>query len=198
MLPAAALLLFAWASTTSALSTVCFAQGSDTHATASALVQELQRDAAHAAITAETLAKAGNALERAVRFRSAGDEVHAKAADGLALEWAETARDLVRAVDAETNAADLRRRAVDAQARVERSRALVEEAIARSGRLTAELEAAGRPSKERTAVEAHDAPRSTSSGAAGAARGGHPAPPAASASPESKDKGPHVSPGDRP
>jgi hypothetical protein len=105
--------------------------------------------------------EAKNALERATRLRVAGDEAHAKAADGLALEWAETARDVVRAVDAEAAAAGLRQKALDAQAQLERSRALVEEAIASIGRLQAELDqvsAHASPAGQagRTAVEVHD------------------------------------------
>jgi hypothetical protein len=53
------------------------------------------------------------------------------------------AQDIARAVEAEKAAAVLRRKAVDAQAQLERTRTLVEEAIARVGRLRAQLEAAG-------------------------------------------------------
>jgi hypothetical protein len=119
-------------------------QSNDDHATATSLVAQLEQDAQHGPIIAVAVAHAKDALERAVRLRRAGDEWHAKAADALAREWVETARDLVRAVDAEASAVDLRRKAVDAQGRVERARALVEEAIARVGRLTAQLEEAGR------------------------------------------------------
>jgi hypothetical protein len=120
------------------------AQGTDDHTTASALVLSLERDASRAPVLGAALGHAKDALERAGRLRSAGDEAHAKAADGLAREWAETARDLARAADAERQAAEIRRKAVDAQAQLERSRALVEEAIARAGRLRSELEAASR------------------------------------------------------
>jgi hypothetical protein len=133
------------------------AQPADEHATADALVRQLDQDAAHHAVTAETLDKARNALERAVRLRAAGDETHAKAADGLALEWAQTARDLVKAADAEAAAAGLRHKALDSQEQLERSRGLVEEAIASIGRLRAELaQAEGTAKDDRTAVEIHD------------------------------------------
>jgi hypothetical protein len=132
------------------------AETADDHAAAVALVQRLAEDSAHAPITSAAIAQAKEALERATRLRGAGDEVHAKAADGLAREWAETGDDLVRAVEAEERATDLRRKAVDARARLERTRALVEEGIARLGRLRAELEEARRaPAKDRTAVEMH-------------------------------------------
>jgi hypothetical protein len=150
------------------------AAAQDDHAAATSLVTELAKDTAHAAVTAEALAQAKQALERATRLRAAGDETHARAADGLAREWAETARDLVKTVDAEARAAELRRKAVDAQAQLERSRTLVEEEIARVGRLRAELaevEKSG-SKEERTAVEVHDgeaAPDKKKAGKKGAA-----------------------------
>jgi hypothetical protein len=133
------------------------AQGADEHSAAQALVTQLEHDSAHAAVTAEALANAKGALERATRIRMTGDEAHAKAADGLALEWAQVARDLAKASDAETTAAELRRKAVSAQEQLERTRALVEEGIARVGRLQAELAEAERvPRTDRVAVEVHD------------------------------------------
>lgn len=121
------------------------AQGADDRAAAEAIVKQMEGDAPHAAVAAEALANARTAIERATRLRAAGDEAHAKAADGLAREWAESARDIARAADAEAAAAQIRRKAVDAQAQLERTRALVEEAIARVGRLTAELNQIERP-----------------------------------------------------
>jgi hypothetical protein len=139
------------------------AQGNDDHEVAEAITNQLEREG-HANVAREAFANARAALERATRLRSAGDEAHAKAADGLAREWAEDARDAARAADAEAAAAQVRRKAVDAQAQLERTRALVEEAIARVGRLKAELDniersgataAAGPASKPRRAVEVH-------------------------------------------
>lgn len=131
--------------------------GADDHTDAAGLVAQLDQDAAHRGVTADALARAKDALERAQRMRAAGDEAHAKAADGLALEYAQTARDLAKAVDAEQSASELRRKAVDAQARLERSRALVEEALASVGRLQAELDhEQATPHEPRVAVETHD------------------------------------------
>jgi hypothetical protein len=121
------------------------AQGGDDHTAAAEIVKQLESSPARAAVAADALVHAKEALERATRLRSAGDEPHAKAADGLAREWAEDARDIARAAEAEAAAADARRKAVDAQAQVERTRALVEEGIARIGRLTAELNQVERP-----------------------------------------------------
>ena len=156
------------------------AQPADEHAAATALIQQLSADTAHQAVTADALLEAKNALERATRMRVAGDEAHAKAADGLALEWAETARDVVRAADAEAAAAELRHKALDAQAQLERSRSMVEEAIATIGRLQAELDqVGGHPPQDHTAVEVHDgepAPKGKPGKKGAGKGGGKPAP----------------------
>jgi hypothetical protein len=110
--------------------------------------------AAPSPVTAEALRNAGEATEHATRFRAAGDEAHAKAADGLAREWSETARDLSLAAAAEKLADERKRLSMQAQAQLERTRALVEEGIARLGRIRAELE--GGPSRPTIAVESHD------------------------------------------
>jgi hypothetical protein len=138
----------------SAISTVntAGAQGND-RAAAEALVGPMEK-APPAPVTAEALARASDALEQATRFRAAGDEAHAKAADGLAREWAETARDLALAAATEKQAEERKRQAIQAQAQLERTRALVEDGIARLGRIRAELDAA--PARTSTAVEAHD------------------------------------------
>ena len=130
-------------------------------------------------VTAEAMTRAREALEQGTRLRAAGDEAHAKAADGLAREWAETARDLALAAAAEKQADERRHQALEAQARLERTRALVEDGIARLGRIRAELDAA--PSK--VAVEVHEgepkAPtalkgRASASAPAGSANGSTP------------------------
>ncbi|MGD0678911.1 MAG: hypothetical protein ABSC94_26195 [Polyangiaceae bacterium] len=129
----------------------------DTHGVALALVLQLEQDTSHRGVVSEPLTRAREAIERATRLRFTGDEKHAALADGLATEWAETARDLIRAVEAEGRAAEQRRKAMDTQARLERLRALVEEGIARVGRLNAEIAKAERDGKpEHVAVEVHD------------------------------------------
>jgi hypothetical protein len=92
--------------------------------------------------------EAKTALERAARLRSAHDDARAKIAEGLAREWAEAARDLAAAVEAESKAAQARRDATDAGVQVDRERALLEEGIAQAGRLRAQLEALERERKE--------------------------------------------------
>jgi len=146
------------------------AQTTDDHAAATAIVQTFEQDAAHASIASTPIANAKDALERATRLRAVGDEAHAKAADGLAREWADMVRDLARAVDAEGAASDARRKAEDAKARVERSRALVEEGIARIGRMRAELEDASGTAPERKAADGHSGDRATGKKAGGKER----------------------------
>lgn len=143
------------------------ASDGDDRAIAEAIVQELEHaatgpaasDEARKKLTADPIQRSRAALERGVRMRAAGDEAHARLTDGLAREWAELARDLVKAADVEKKAGDVRRDALDAGAQMERERALLEEGIARTGRLRAELEAAEREAKEtnRTAAAAMDA-----------------------------------------
>ena len=134
----------------------------DDGAAARALVGELAADTAHAVVIAEPLTRAREAVERATRLRESGDEARAKAAEGLALEWAETAKDLAGAADAERVAGDRRREAMAKRAQVERARALVEADLAHVGRLRKELDeatGAGRSrgaDPDRAAVEVHD------------------------------------------
>jgi hypothetical protein len=136
------------------------AEGDD-HAATQALVVQIAGDTAHSSITSELLDRARRQIERAIGLRVTYDEKRARAADGAAREWAETARDVLRAVDGETKAADVRRKALDAQAQVDRTRALVDEDTARIGRLKAELANAEKEAKagtdpDRRAVEVHE------------------------------------------
>src|SRR5262249_46895569 len=84
--------------------------------------------------------EAKRALDRAASARRAGDTHHAELLEGLAREWAETARDLARAIAVEADAGALENAANEAGVGAERARALLEEAIARRGRAEAELE----------------------------------------------------------
>jgi len=109
-----------------------------------------------------------DALERALRMRNAGDLPHALVAEGLAREWAELARDRARTEAREKEARASQLAAIEATAHVERERALLEEAITRSGRLRAELaELTARDAKAKTkdhtsTVTQSDAPTKSS------------------------------------
>jgi hypothetical protein len=100
-------------------------------------------------VVAAPVEQAKKALARAHGARTAGDARHARLLDGLALEWAETARDLLRAADQEAKALEEAQRAREIETQLERARALLAETQARRGRAAAEL--------ERLEAEARDA-----------------------------------------
>lgn len=127
-------------------------------------------------VAAEMITRSRAALERAAKLRASGDEPHARLADGLAKTWAEAARDVLRAVDIEEKAQAARRGATDAGIVAERERALLEEGIAQSGRLRAQLESTERESKEQPA-------RTSAAANADLADGGAPRPKAPKAPP---------------
>jgi hypothetical protein len=91
------------------------------------------------ALVQEPAARARTAMERARRMRLAGDDAHARQADAVAREWALVAEALVRAAKEEARAAELRKAALDAGTESDRERELLEQAMARAGRLQAEL-----------------------------------------------------------
>lgn len=93
-------------------------------------------------LIASSVEHAKEALERAHGARAAGDISHAAMLEGLALEWAQNAQDLVKAATAEQVAEASADKAREAAVRAERARALLEETQARRGRAEAELEKA--------------------------------------------------------
>jgi hypothetical protein len=113
-----------------------------------ALLALLEKDTAHGPLIADDVKQARDALERATRMHDANDEKRARLAEGLAAEWAQVARDLVRAAEAEGAATDARLAANDAGAHADRERSLLEEGIARQGRLRAELDGLAWQSKQ--------------------------------------------------
>lgn len=139
-------------------------------------------EADRAAIDA-TVAKAKKALDRATSARGGGDVRGGEMLEGLAREWAETARDVLRASAAEADAGAVQAAAADAGVQAERARALLEEAIARKGRAEAELERivgdAGAPPRETppppptkpSKRREHDAHATPAKGAAKAPKG---------------------------
>lgn len=107
-------------------------------------------------VAKELVARSQAALDRATRLRGKGDEKHAVIADGAARGWAEAAREAVKAASVEEAAAKARNEATDAGLVADRERALLEEAVAQSGRLRAQLES-GAKDKEtpaRTSAQA--------------------------------------------
>jgi hypothetical protein len=157
---------------------VAFAGESD-RAAAEATLSSVEKDPAVADVTADAVKKSRDALERGRRMRAAGDEKHAKLADGLALEWALVAQELARTAQAERRTRDVSAAAADAGARADRERTLLEQRLAENGRLSAE---AARLEADAGARATKDAPRAT----------GADAPPPASkdaGAPKAKDGG---------
>ena len=159
---------------------VAMAAGDD-RASAEALLKEVEASP-RKDVGGELVARSRAALDRGARLRSSGDEAHAKLADALARTWAETARDVTRAAVVEESAASARRSATDAGVVADRERALLEEAIAQSGRLRAQLESVERDGKEQpartstAAVNGDAGTRAPTKPAAGPKDGGAPVP----------------------
>lgn len=129
------------------LASVVFAAGDDRGA-AEAILAQVEKDPDTKEVTAEPVRRSRDALERGRRMRAAGDEKHAKLADGLALEWARVAQDLQKTVQTERRTRDLAARSADAGTQVDRERTQLEQRLAENGRLAAEaarLEDAGTP-----------------------------------------------------
>lgn len=127
-------------------------------ASAELILKEIEaraaRDPKTAAVVKAPVESAGKALERAHGARTAGDVAHARLLDGLALEWAEAARDLERAAAAEEVAQSSAKNARDVATQVERARTLLEETQARRGRAAAELSKAEADAKDAARVAA--------------------------------------------
>lgn len=133
------------------------AAGDNDRATAEATLKEVAASP-KAAVAAEPVARSRAALDRGAQLRSKGDEKHALLADSLARTWAEAARDAAKAAAIEETARAARLDATDAGLVADRERALLEEAVAQSGRLRAQLEAAPQKEKEapaRTSAQAN-------------------------------------------
>lgn len=147
-----------------AMGVVAAAAGTDDRTATEAVLREVEASPKKD-VAAEMTARSRGALDRAAKLRSSGDEAHARLADGLAKTWAEAARDVVRAVDIEEKAQASRRAATDAGVLAERERALLEEGIAQSGRVRAQLETVERESKEQPARTSAAANADTDGGA---------------------------------
>jgi hypothetical protein len=97
--------------------------------------------ASPSASVAEPVARAEEALQRATGARRSGDIQHATLLEGLAREWVDTAQTLAQAQQSEGRAAERERQAADLEAKVTRARTLLEETVARRGRVRAGLDA---------------------------------------------------------
>jgi hypothetical protein len=118
---------------------VALAAGADDRSQTEAGIASLESNPHTKELCSDLIAKARLALERGRRMRTAGDDRHARGAEGLAREWVRVAQELARADEIESNAASARTLAADAGAHVERERATLEQQLAENGRLQAEL-----------------------------------------------------------
>jgi hypothetical protein len=106
-------------------------------------VQTLVREGKHDAnVVSEPLGHAIEAADRARSARSAGDRPHGTMLDKLAEQWAQAAKSIVRAVEADRRSQIEAKRLTDVTTKVERAQALLTEQQARLGRLQAELKKA--------------------------------------------------------
>lgn len=107
-------------------------------------------------VASELVARSRAALDRGAQLRTKGDEKHALLADGAARAWAEAARDAVKAAAVEETAGKARSEATDAGFVADRERGLLEEAVAQSGRLRAQLESGSKDKDQpaRTSAQA--------------------------------------------
>ncbi len=107
-----------------------------------AQVEAASLDPKYGKVVEDAVRSSVHALERAAGARASGDSAHARMLDGLALEWAETARDLLKAAKAEDEAMASAKKARELSVQVERARALLAETEARRGRAAADLKQA--------------------------------------------------------
>lgn len=166
---------------------IAAAAGTDDRTAAESALREVEA-APKKEIAAEMIARSRAALERGTRLRATGAEAHARLADGLARIWAEAARDVLRAAEVEEKARVARLGATDAGVLAERERALLEEGMAQSGRLRAQLDAVERDAKEQPA-RTSAAANSDLDGGASKPRAVPPKPPAAGAPATARDGG---------
>jgi hypothetical protein len=110
---------------------------------AKALLDSLEKAPETKRIARDPLNQARGALERAQSARQSRDEAHAALLDSLALEWAQTARDLASAADLEKRASEVQEQAAKAEAQSVRAQAIVEAAVARRGRARERIEVLG-------------------------------------------------------
>jgi hypothetical protein len=112
------------------------------------LIAEVGADVSARELVNPATTRASDALSRAAATQVAA---HAELLEATALEWAQVARDLKRARDAEQASDRLEQEASSLQTELVRSRAAVEQAAARVGRARQELVEAEAASSPRAA-----------------------------------------------
>jgi colicin import membrane protein len=107
---------------------------------AEALLVQLEAIPEDRALAKDLIARSRRALERSRKARAASDHRHGAELEALALELAETGRDLVRAAKAERALSEIEGKTRELEARAVRARALVEQTVARRGRASEQLQ----------------------------------------------------------
>ena len=119
------------------------------------------------ALAIDPIAAAKRALARADEFHAIGDESRAAIAEATALEWAQTAREQLRAAVLDNEIADGEKRLASVATKAQRARTLLDEAIARRGQLQRSLDDLERRSAVRAVDGGVDArPKSRAGGKA--------------------------------
>ncbi|MCU0656759.1 MAG: hypothetical protein MUF64_16355 [Polyangiaceae bacterium] len=124
------------------------------------------------AVVAGELGKSSEALERARGARASGDGRHGQLLEKLALLWAETAREVLAAVEAEEKAQLAQKKVAEDREQIERERALLEENIARRSRAQIELKKAKEEAASRPADPPPKEKKTGKQGKAGPKKGG--------------------------
>ncbi len=140
---------------------IAFAASPNDRATTEAALAELEKDPTTKDTTADAVKKSRDALERATRMRAAGDDSHARLAEGIAHDWAEVGKELARACQVEKKAAETHLAAQDASAQTDRERAMLEQRVAENGRLVSEIGLFDAGSSKATVSDAGKTPAQT-------------------------------------
>ncbi len=127
------------------LTTAVFAARGDDRPEAEALLKEVSASPQSASIAAEPIQRAKDALRRSTEARGGGDSAHSALLDSLGLEWAQTARDLHRAVRAERQLAEVQKLVGDTELKLTRAKALLDDTVARRGRAQHKLKTLEKP-----------------------------------------------------
>ncbi len=116
------------------------ARGAGATDTAAAIERDV-RELGQNPAAKEPAEKAKEALDRALRFRSVGDDANARLALGLARDWIDAGRELAQTLDAEKRAAEARAKTRQTEQDVAKARIELEEGVAKASRLQAQVEA---------------------------------------------------------
>ncbi len=127
------------------LTTAVFAARGDDRPAAEALLKEVTASPESASIADQPIQRAKDALRRSAEARGGGDSTHSALLDSLGLEWAQTARDLDRAVRAERKLAEVQKQVGDTELKLTRAKALLDDTVARHGRAQHKLKALKKP-----------------------------------------------------